>query len=301
MEQTERQRQQRVQHGENPAEVDRDAAQIALTGVVAFFQDQGIESEPLVRLLGDLTALTAGASPAPMLAPSATRHRRPDAPTIEGLKGRLAAIMECRQEIGLTRKAAGEWVVRHAPEKLKRRLRLASRPTVDGWLAKWGGQRGAASGDGREGYLQMRAVLEQQRPPEQQLKKVMEGHLAPRHVYEHLNVRLPRKHSGLLIGSLDVRGEDGTNPRRSLGNDTLLQNERHWRVRRAQDLALAAAHVSEAPENRPGRARSILQQKCPIAVRYRERPPLISQRKARGVFQTRPRPALGERILDRSI
>jgi hypothetical protein len=33
----EKQRQQRVEDGENPAEVDRDAAQLALTDVVTFF------------------------------------------------------------------------------------------------------------------------------------------------------------------------------------------------------------------------------------------------------------------------
>jgi hypothetical protein len=174
MEQLEKQRQQRIDRGDAANAVDRETAQMALNGVVTFFLDHGIESQPLVRLLSDLAALTAGASPSRMLTPVATRHRRPDAPTVEGMKGRLAAIMEFRQEAGLSRRAAGEWVVRHAPARLKRGLGLASRPTVDGWLVKWGGQRGANSGGGREGYLHMRAILEQRGPTEQQLKRVME-------------------------------------------------------------------------------------------------------------------------------
>src|SRR6266852_3815771 len=133
----EKQRLQRVKRGDDPAEVNRDAAQLAMNGVVTFFLDYGIESQPLVRLLNELAALTAGSSPSPMLAPAATRHRRPDAPSIEGVKGRLAAIMEFRQQAGLTRKAAGEWVVRHIPPKMKRRLGSITSATVESWLVKW--------------------------------------------------------------------------------------------------------------------------------------------------------------------
>ena len=61
--------------------------------------------------LSALSALTAGSNLPPMLAPAATRHRRPDPPSIEGIKGRLAAIMEFRQQAGLSRKAASDWVV----------------------------------------------------------------------------------------------------------------------------------------------------------------------------------------------
>ena len=169
----ERRREQHIARHDDAATVDRDTAQLALTAVVAFCEGHGIQSQPLVRLLGELMALTAGASPSPMLAPTATRHRRPDAPMIEGLKGRLAAIMEFRQEAGMTRKAAADWVVRHAPAKFKRRLRLASRAALDSWLVKWGGARGATPGAGREGYLAMRAILKERRPTEQQLKDVM--------------------------------------------------------------------------------------------------------------------------------
>ena len=169
----ERRREQRIARGDDTAEVDRETAQLALTAIVAFCEGHGIQSRPLVRLLGELMALTAGASPSPMLAPTATRHRRPDAPMIEGLKGRLAAIMAFRQEAGMTRQAAADWVVRHAPAKLKRNLPLASRAALDSWLVKWGGARGATPGAGREGYLAMRAILKERQPSEQQLKEVM--------------------------------------------------------------------------------------------------------------------------------
>jgi hypothetical protein len=169
----EKQRQKRMERGDDPAEADRDTAQLALNIVVTFFLDHDIESKPLVRLLSGLVALSAGASPSGMLMPAVTRHRRPDAPTIEAIKGRLAAIMEFRQQAGLTRKAAGEWVVRHTPSTMKRQLGLASRATVDSWLLKWGGQRGSTSGDGRDGYLLMRAILQTRNPAELQLRKAV--------------------------------------------------------------------------------------------------------------------------------
>jgi hypothetical protein len=134
MSEIEKQRRDRIERGDNPAEADRDAAQLALTDVVAFFLDHGIQSEPLVRLLSELAALSAGSSPAPMLAPAATSHRRPDAPAIEGIKGRLAAIMEFRQQAGLTRKQAAKWVAGSVPLKMRHRLGSVRPATVDSWL-----------------------------------------------------------------------------------------------------------------------------------------------------------------------
>jgi hypothetical protein len=75
--QLEEQRQERIGRGDNPVEVDREVAQMALNGVVTFLLDLGIESHPLVRLLSGLAALSADSSPPPMLAPAVTRHRRP--------------------------------------------------------------------------------------------------------------------------------------------------------------------------------------------------------------------------------
>jgi hypothetical protein len=174
MDELEKTHRHRIERGDNPADVDRETAQAALTNVVAFFLDHGIETQPLFRLMSELAALTAGSSPSRMLAPAVTRHRRPDSPGIEGIKGRLAAIMEFRQQAGLTRKAAGDWVVRHIPSQMKRQLGSVTRAAVDSWLVKWGGQRGTTSGAGREGYLSMRAILEAQKPTEQQLKAIIE-------------------------------------------------------------------------------------------------------------------------------
>ena len=47
--------------------------------------------------------------------------------------------------------------------------RESSRAALDSWLVKWGGARGAMAGSGREGYLAMRAILEERQPTEQQL------------------------------------------------------------------------------------------------------------------------------------
>ena len=173
MGQLEKRRQERISCGDSLAEADRESAQMALTSVVEFFLDHGIESEPLVRLLGDLVALSGGSTPSDMLVPLPISHRRPDAQTVEGIKGRLAAIMEFRQRTGWDRKAAGDWVVRHLPATMKRRLRANTRAAVDNWLVKWGGQRGAAPGAGRDGYLHMRAILEGRQPTEMQLKKII--------------------------------------------------------------------------------------------------------------------------------
>ena len=170
----EKQRQKRIERGDDPTEVDRDTAQLALTGVIEFFLDTRIETKPLIRLLSELVALSAGARSPGMLVPAPTRNRRPDAPTIEAVKGRLAAIMEFRQQSGDSRKAAGTWVVQHLSSKMKLQLGLAKRATVDSWLVKWGGQRGATSGSGREGYLHMRAILRERKPTEPQVKRIIE-------------------------------------------------------------------------------------------------------------------------------
>jgi hypothetical protein len=168
----ETQRQEWIQRGDDPAAVDREIAQAALTDVVSIFLDYQIEENPLSRLLVELEALSAGASPSRMLAPAVTRHRRADAPVIEGVKGRLAAIMEFQQQAGLTRKTAGEWVARNIPAQMKLRLGSATRVAVDSWLVKWGGKRGPST-SGRDGYLHMRAILADQRPAEQKLKKII--------------------------------------------------------------------------------------------------------------------------------
>jgi hypothetical protein len=168
----ETQRQEWIQRGDDPAAVDREIAQAALTDVVSIFLDYQIEENPLSRLLVELEALSAGASPSRMLAPAVTRHRRADAPVIEGVKGRLAAIMEFQQQAGLTRKAAGEWVTRNIPAQMKPRLGSATRAAVDSWLVKWGGKRGPST-SGRDGYLNMRAILADQRPVEQKLRKII--------------------------------------------------------------------------------------------------------------------------------
>jgi hypothetical protein len=161
----EQRRQQGIAQGDNLGVVDRGIAQLALTGVVLLCLELGIESSPLVRLLAAVDALSSGSRPPPMLVPLKTRHRRRDAPALEEIKGRLAAIMEFRQQAGLTRKAAGAWVARHVPAALKRQLGAVTCSAVDSWLVKWGGERGATLGAGREGYLCMRAILEAGGPP----------------------------------------------------------------------------------------------------------------------------------------
>jgi hypothetical protein len=54
--QLEEQRQERIGRGDNPVEVDREVAQMAVNGVMTFLLDLGIESHPLVRLLSGLRA-----------------------------------------------------------------------------------------------------------------------------------------------------------------------------------------------------------------------------------------------------
>jgi hypothetical protein len=170
----ERERRQRIGRGDEPAEADRDAAQLALTAVVAFFLDYGIESEPLVRLLSALAALSEGSRPSSMLTPAAKSHRRPTPPAVEGIKGRLAAIMEFQQLIGMSRKDAARWVVTHMPAEMRSLLGSIVPSTVDSWLTKWGGDRGATSGSGREGYLSMRSLLASRSFSEHELKSVLD-------------------------------------------------------------------------------------------------------------------------------
>ena len=160
--------------GGNAAQADLDAGLGALARTITFLEDCKVQSESLVRVLSALQAVAAGASPPAMLAPAATRHRKPDPPNIEAVKGRLAAIMEYRQQAGLDRLAARNWVARYIPSELERQLRAGKGATVDSWLAKWGGDRGATAGPGREGYLRMRAILAAHNPDEQQLKRIIE-------------------------------------------------------------------------------------------------------------------------------
>jgi hypothetical protein len=174
MSEFEKQRRERIERGEDAVEADRDAAQLALTEMVAFFLDHGIESNPLVRLLSELAALSAGSSPSSILAPAATPHRRPDPPAIEGIKGRLAAIMESRQEAGLTRKQAAAWVARHLPSGMRKQLGSVAPATADSWLVKWGGERAVTRGIGHEGYLHMRKILRDQNPSESGLQKILD-------------------------------------------------------------------------------------------------------------------------------
>jgi hypothetical protein len=169
----EKEHQRRIARGDNPADVDRETAQMALNGVVMFFLDLGIESTPLSRLLAGLAALSAGSSSPPIFACAATPHRRASEPTIEAVKGRLAAIMEFQQQAGLTRKAAAEWVARHIPQKMRGQLRSVKPATVDSWLVRWGGEQGADPGGGREGYLAMRAILVQRGHSELELTKIL--------------------------------------------------------------------------------------------------------------------------------
>jgi len=168
-----RQQREAIEAGEDPAWVAREGSQHALNGVMAAFQSADIETAPLMALLSALSAVAAGSSLPEMLAPAATPHRRPDAPEIEGKKGRLAALMEYRQSQGLTRKVAADWVARHIPKELARSLGSISRRSVDDWREKWGGDRGAVPGAGRDGYLAMRTILLDHSPTESGLITIL--------------------------------------------------------------------------------------------------------------------------------
>lgn len=164
---------ERLTAGDAASAVDRDTAEQGLARVVDFFLDHRLESQPIYRLLGALAALSAGASPPAMLRPAKTRHRRPDAPATEIVKGRLAAIMAYRQRSGLSRKAASTWVARNTPAKMQQRLGANSSAAVDHWLLKWGGTRGATPGAGRESYLAMTTLLHKLKPDEARLKRII--------------------------------------------------------------------------------------------------------------------------------
>jgi len=170
----EKRRQACIELGDDPGEADRDAAQNALTAVVAFFLDFGIESEPLVRLLSELAALTEGSMPSTMLQPAATTHRRQDPPAIAGIKGRLAAVMEHRQNAGLSRKDAAAWVARRLPPRMRDRIGSVKPSTVDNWLCKWGGDRAVEQGSGREGYVSMSRILRDRACTESELEVIFD-------------------------------------------------------------------------------------------------------------------------------
>ena len=57
---------------------------------------------------------------------------------------------------------------------MKRHLRSPKPATVDSWLTKWGGDRGANSGAGRDGYLHMRVVLRELQPTQRQLTQILQ-------------------------------------------------------------------------------------------------------------------------------
>jgi hypothetical protein len=177
----EEERLRRVEERQEPAAVtDRETAQKALNVVVAFFLDHSIESTPLVRLLSALSALSAGSRLPNMFEPLPASNRRPDSPGTEGIKGRLAAIAEYLQRSGKSRRAATRQVVElltltNAP------LPKPTSATVDSWLVKWGGNRGAKDGAGREGYLAMRSILKDTKPSADQMKRIVKiilGHLS---------------------------------------------------------------------------------------------------------------------------
>jgi hypothetical protein len=90
---------------------DRETAQNALKVVMTFLLDHGIESSPVARLLSALSALSAGSSLPNIFKPLPASNRRPDSPEIEGIKCRLAGIVEYLQRSGKSRRAATQWGV----------------------------------------------------------------------------------------------------------------------------------------------------------------------------------------------
>jgi hypothetical protein len=167
-------RQARLEAGQAQGEVDRETAQLALTCVVGFFVDHGIEAGPLHRVLGGLEALSAGSRAIEMLRPITVAHRPIDPPVVEEVKGRLAAIMAYLQKQGLSRRQAAQWVSENLPPELG--LGQVSASAVDSWLAKWGGQYGT-KGSGQEGYRHTLDILAARKPPpnKSDLKNVMAG------------------------------------------------------------------------------------------------------------------------------
>lgn len=168
-------RKARLSAGEDRADVDLESSALSLSLIAGLLEEQGIETAAIHRVLVDLTALSNGSSPSGMLTPRPTRHRRPVAPSVEGFKGRLAAIMEHLQGRGLTRKEAADRVVRYTPDNLKRKLGLNSPNTVEGWKVQWGGERGSEKGHGREGYELMRAILQVTSPTEDKLSGILKA------------------------------------------------------------------------------------------------------------------------------
>jgi hypothetical protein len=167
-------RQARLEAGQAQGEVDRETAQLALTCVVGFFVDHGIEAGPLRRVLGGLEALSAGSRAIEMLRPITAAHRPIDPPVVEEVKGRLAGIMAYLQTQGLPRRQAAQWVSKNLPPDLKPGLGQVSARAVDSWLAKWGGQYGT-KGTGQEGYRHTLDILAVRKPPpnKSDLKNIM--------------------------------------------------------------------------------------------------------------------------------
>jgi hypothetical protein len=176
MMQIEKQRLLLVKGATNPAEADRNAAQMGLIAIASFLANNGIESKPVIRLLAELSAITDGSRLSDMLTPDVSGHRPVEPGLIDGMKGRLAAVMEYRQRRGgLARKAAAASVARHLPKAMKLRLRSPQPSTVASWLSKWGGERGATAGPGREGYLSMRSILHGQELSEPQIRGIIDS------------------------------------------------------------------------------------------------------------------------------
>jgi hypothetical protein len=109
-----------------------------------------------------------------MLQPAATTHRRQDPPAIAGIKGRLAAVMEHRQNAGLSRKDAAAWVARRLPPRMRDRIGSVKPSTVDNWLCKWGGDRAVEQGSGREGYVSMSRILRDRACTESELEVIFD-------------------------------------------------------------------------------------------------------------------------------
>lgn len=171
----EQQRNARIAAGEDRAHVDREAAEEGLGRIILALEYLGVETSPVIGIIADINAISSGSTPSAMLTPLPADRRRPDSPSIENFKGRLAAIMEHYQRCGLTRKEAAVRVVRHTPSDLLRKLSLKSPATVDSWLLKWGGERGANIGDGRKGYEETRYILLTNNAPESKLPDALKS------------------------------------------------------------------------------------------------------------------------------
>jgi hypothetical protein len=147
-----------IAEGQDKATTQLIAAEAAVRHIAGMLQDLGIEAGPLVWLDADLLALREGSKPSEMLQPAKTDHRRADPPLIAALKGRIAAITEHAQRLGVKRKEAPQWVLHRIPASLCRKLNLKSPSTINNWLTNCGGAFGTPS-YGREGYEIMRRLL----------------------------------------------------------------------------------------------------------------------------------------------